>query len=167
MNNWINPHTEAFFDQARSGIKMKLFLLYKLPMAWLAGCRVEHLDARKCTISVPFKWLNQNPFQSTYFAVLSMAGEMSQGLIAYGTVYKADPQIAMIVTAVQADFIKKAKGRIFFTCDNGDLLLDTVRRAIGSAEGAKQWVESIGRNEEGEEVARFRVEWSFKAKQAQ
>jgi len=166
MNNWKNPHTEAFFDKARSGIQMKLFLLYKLPMAWIAGCRVEHLSPDKCTISVPYKWLNQNPFQSTYFAVLSMAGEMSQGLIAFGTVYNADPPIAMIVTAVQADFIKKAKGRIFFTCDKGDLILDTVRRAINSAEGAKQWIESIGYNEAGEEVARFRVEWSFKTKKA-
>lgn len=164
MSNWMNPNSESFFKLIRNGLKFKLFLLTKLPMAFLAGCRVVEVSKDRCSISVPYKWLNQNPFDSTYFAVLAMAGEMSQGVLALGAIYKSNPPIAMIVTGLEAEFYKKAKGKIIFTCESGALLLETVAKAVVTGQGVRQWVESIGRNEAQEVVAKFRVEWSFKVK---
>jgi len=52
-------------------------MLRKLPMGFIAGLKMEALDPSKSTVSVRFKWVNQNPFRSLYFAVLSMAAELS------------------------------------------------------------------------------------------
>lgn len=61
--------------------KLRLWMMAKLPLAWLAGLRMEELTADRCRISVPYRWLSQNPFRSTYFAALSMAAEMSTGAL--------------------------------------------------------------------------------------
>ena len=46
-------------------------------MGFLSGMRIKKLNKDQCIVSVPFKWINKNPFKSTFWAVLGMAGEMS------------------------------------------------------------------------------------------
>ena len=76
----------------------------KLPAAYFCGIRVRYTDETKCAVTVPFKWLTKNPFRSTYFACLSMAAEMSTGVLAMGHVYKKDPEVSMLVTKIEANF---------------------------------------------------------------
>jgi len=52
---------------------MRLFLLAKLPLGFMAGLRVKHLDRHRCQATVPYGWRPQNPFRSTYFAAQAMA----------------------------------------------------------------------------------------------
>jgi hypothetical protein len=75
---------------------------------------VKEINEEKCIASVPYKWLTQNPFRSTYFASLAMAAEMSTGTIALSNVYKRKPSISMLVTKMEANYFKKATGTIFF-----------------------------------------------------
>ena len=56
----------------------------------------------KCITSVPYKWLTQNPFRSTYFASLAMAAEMSTGILALSNVYKRNPPFSMLVIKMEA-----------------------------------------------------------------
>ena len=55
----------------------RLYLFFNLPMGFLSGMKIKTIDDQKCTLTVPFKWLNKNPFKSTFWAVLGMAGEMN------------------------------------------------------------------------------------------
>ena len=61
--------------------KYHLFLLFKLPIAIIAGVRLRSISLESCTTSVKHRWLNQNPFQSIYFAVQAMAAELSTGAL--------------------------------------------------------------------------------------
>ncbi|MFN8308757.1 MAG: DUF4442 domain-containing protein [Chitinophagales bacterium] len=142
----------------------ELFLLKSLPMGFLAGLRVKHFDAQQCEISVPFRWLNQNPFRSTYFAVLAMAAEMSSGMIAMMHTHKSKPSVSMLVTRLESEFIKKATGITTFTCADGDGIREIIERCIITGEGQTYTCTAVGRSESGEEEARFRVTWSFKAR---
>ena len=69
----------------------KLFSIFKLPLAFLTGLKIEKLKGEKCITSVRLKYLNKNPFRSTYFAVLSMAAELSTGAIALLAAEVANP----------------------------------------------------------------------------
>ncbi|MBP6288168.1 MAG: thioesterase, partial [Ferruginibacter sp.] len=80
--------------------------------------------------SVPYKWLSQNPFRSTYFACLSMAAEMSTGVLALAHIYKRQPAVSMLVSKVEGTFLKKAIGRTRFTCEDGQIIKQTIEDAI-------------------------------------
>ncbi|MCW3125894.1 MAG: hypothetical protein JWO03_1552 [Bacteroidetes bacterium] len=156
--------SEKYRGLVNSKFLFNMFLLKSLPMGFLAGLRVKEFTPDKCSISVPFKWLNQNPFRSTYFAVLSMAAEMSSGMIAMMHTHNAKPSISMLVTNVEGEFVKKATGLTVFTCEDGGPMQQTIEECVTTGEGRTYVCTSTGRNNNGEVVAKFRVTWSFKAR---
>ena len=112
------------FKQFRNRIikptAFKLFALRSLPAAFFAGLRIESLDETKAVVSVKQKWFNKNPFRSIYFAILSMAAELSTGVLGMGNIYKSTPAISMLVTEQRGVFHKKATGKIIFVCEEGN-----------------------------------------------
>jgi Domain of unknown function (DUF4442) len=157
-------NAESFLRLIKNPFKFRIFLFTKLPSAFFAGVRVLSADEKTCIVTVPYKWFSQNPFKSTYFACLSMAAEMSTGVLAMAHVYKRNPQISMLVMKVLGDFTKKAVGRTTFTCDEGLVIKQTIEDAISSKEGRIITARSYGRNAAGEVVAQFEITWSFKVK---
>ena len=157
-------NAEKFFDLVRHPIKFRFFLLSKLPSAFFSGVRVRYVDEEKCEVVVPFKWFSQNPFRSTYFACLSMAAEMSTGLLAMAHTYQQDPAVSMLVLKLEANFIKKATGTTKFTCEDGHLVKQLVRDAYASGKATTAIMRSTGINNEGDTVAEFAITWTFKVK---
>lgn len=155
---------KKFRQIAGNRFLFNLFMLGNLPMGRMAGLRVMELNEENCAIAVPYKWLNKNPFRSTYFAVLAMAAEMSTGMLAMMHSYKARPSVSMLVTGMEAEFVKKATGTTVFSCPNGKELLRSIEDCIISGEGKVQRCVAVGRSASGEEVARFAITWSFKAR---
>lgn len=153
-----------FFKLIRHPIKFRLFLLSKLPSAYFSGVRVREADEQHCVVTVPYKWFSQNPFRSTYFACLSMAAEMSTGVLALANIYKRKPAVSMLVLNVTGNFIKKATGITTFICNDGEAIKNCIEESIATGEGRSITAKSTGRNKEGEIVAEFEVTWSFKAK---
>jgi hypothetical protein len=141
-----------------------LFLMKSLPMGFLAGLAVKSFDEKKCEITVPYRWLNQNPFSSTYFAVLAMAAEMSSGMISLMHTNKSNPSVSMLVTKLEAEFIKKATTITTFTCEEGDAILKTIEESVLTGEATSIVCSAVGRSSSGEIEAKFLVTWSFKAR---
>ncbi len=156
MNPFLKLVTHPF--------KFRLYLLYRLPAAFFSGIKVKEATPHTCTTSVPYKWLTQNPFRSTYFASLAMAAEMSTGLLALSHIYKREPAISMLVTKMEAQYFKKATGITFFTCEEGMQIENTINEAIHTGEGKSITIASTGKNKEGERIAEFLFTWSFKIK---
>jgi hypothetical protein len=156
--------SQKYRDVVNNKLLFNLFLLRSLPMGFIAGLRVREFTAERCSIGVPYKWLNQNPFSSTYFAVLAMAAEMSSGMVAMMHTYKSSPSISMLVTNLEADFVKKATGMTTFTCESGGTLLQAIEDCITTGEGQTVKCLSTGRSGSGEVIAKFTVTWSFKAR---
>ena len=141
-----------------------MFLFTRLPAAYFAGVRVRDLDEKKCLVTVPYKWLSQNPFRSTYFACLSMAAEMSTGTLAMAHLYKISPPVSMLVVRVDSEYFKKATGRTNFFCEDGVLFEKAVEETIATGEARTVKARSVGKNKDGEVVAEFYITWSFKVK---
>ena len=159
MNNADN-----FMQLIKHPVKFRMFLLMKLPSAFFCGVRVKNISKEKAEVIVPYKWLSQNPFKSTYFACLAMAAEMSTGLLAMMHTYKNNPAVSMLVIGLQATYHKKATGITTFICEDGHVINNTIEEAIRSGEGKSIKTKSVGHNDKGEIVAEFFIEWSFKAK---
>jgi hypothetical protein len=151
-----------FIRLIKNPIKFRLFLWSKLPAAWYAGLRVHEMSAKHCVVSVPYKWFTRNPFRSTYFACLMMAGEMSTGALAMAHLYRRKPSVALLVVKVESDFFKKATDRATFTCEEGDGILAAIEETTRTGEPTSFRAKTTGRNKEGEVIAEMWVTWSFK-----
>lgn len=141
-----------------------LYLLKTIPISFLAGVRIKSLDSRSCLSSVKLGLLNQNPFRSMFWAVQGMAAEFSTGILCADKIRKTNQKLSMLVVQNKAEFTKKAVGRIYFTCEQGEEIENTIQLAIESGEGQTLWLRSKGINEKGETVSQFEFLWSFKVK---
>ncbi|TRO66735.1 DUF4442 domain-containing protein [Christiangramia sabulilitoris] len=144
--------------------KLNSFLMLKLPSAWLCGVRVKHINQTECIVGVKHRWINQNPFNSMYFAVQAMAAELSTGALVMNKIQESEKKISMLVAQNKAVFTKKATGRIKFTCYDGHKVKEALQRTLDNGEGQTFWMKSVGINEDGVEVAVFEFEWTVKAK---
>jgi len=145
--------------------KLNSFLMLKLPSAWLCGVRVKEINNKQCIVKVRHKWINQNPFNSMYFAVQAMAAELSTGAMVIGQIQDSGKKISMLVAQNKAHFTKKATGKLEFTCKDGHLIEEAIKETIRTGEGQTFWMKSIGLNEEGVEVSIFEFEWTVRLKQ--
>lgn len=160
----MNSSTEKFIQMIKHPVKFRMFLFWKLPAAFFSGVRIKEIDESRCVVSVPYKWLTQNPFRSTYFASLAMAAEMSTGALGMMYTQKRTPAISMLITNMEASYFKKATGKIFFVCEAGKQIYDAIENSIASGESKSITVKSTGTNKNGDVVAEFLFTWSFKVK---
>lgn len=137
----------------------------RLPAAFLAGIRLELITPERAVVKLRYQFLTKNPFRSTYFACLGMAAEMSTGLLAMAYLYKRKPPISMLVVRIESQFFKKATGITRFTCEQGQALAAAIQKAVETGQSVELLVTSSGFNEQGIEVARFLITWSFKRKE--
>ncbi|HEX8334349.1 MAG TPA: DUF4442 domain-containing protein [Segetibacter sp.] len=161
----MSSQFEAFKKQITNPVKFRLFMLRKLPSAWFAGLKIESLTQEKAVISVKYSWFNQNPFRSVYVGILSMASEVSTGILCMGALYNRKPAVSMLVVKNEGHYYKKATGRILFTCKDGMAINATVERAIETGESTSINCHTVGTNAVGETVAEFYFTWSFKVRQ--
>lgn len=147
-----------------SRFQINFFLFVKLPSAFWCGVRLKSITQEQCVTSVRHRWINQNPFQSMYFAVQAMAAELSTGALVMQNIKESGKKISMLVANNKGNFTKKATGRITFTCQDGLSVIQTIQKAISTGEGQTVWLKAIGTNEKGEQVSEMDFEWTLKVK---
>ncbi len=148
-----------------SSSKLNAFLFFKLPSAFWCGVRVKSISPEKCVASVKHRWFNQNPFNSMYFAVQAMAAELTTGALVMYQIKNSGKDISMLVANNKGSFTKKATGRITFTCTEGNLIEQAIKKTIATGLGQTLWLKSIGLDEKGNQVSEMDFEWSVRIKQ--
>ena len=144
--------------------QLHLFLFLKIPISWIAGVRLKEMNDEICITKVKFGWLNQNPFNSMFWAVQGMAAEFSTGFLCAEKIRKSGKKISMLVVHNQAEFTKKAVGRVTFSCLQGKELDEILKKAIETGDGQTLTMFSEGKDQKGDLVSKFAFTWSFKVK---
>ena len=158
-------HPDSRIDKLISRLNqnwiMWFYFLFKLPSAWFWGVKIKSVDQDKAVVSLPYTWFSKNPFRSIYFAAQSGAAELSTGLLGFIAI-EDKPPMSMLITGVEAEFVKKADSLTTFSCDEGGRIRETVDLAIKTGNGQAVTVTSIGVDNNGDVVSRFKFTWSFK-----
>lgn len=144
--------------------KINIMLLFKLPSAFFCGVRLKFITQEKAIVRVKYRWITQNPFNSMYFAIQAMAAELSTGALVLQAINTQNAKISMLVAENKSFFLKKAKGKISFTCLDGKAIADVISNVIKKKEGQEYWMESTGIDETGDVVSTFSFKWTLKAK---
>lgn len=158
----LSSKGKKFKARIDNWVLFNLFLLIKLPLAWVAGCRVERINMEGCQISMPFGWRNQNPFQSIYFAAQSMSAEMSTGMLCLLAIEHSGESVAMLVSDSKAQFTKKANAKVTFTCNDGQKMFDAVSETCRTGEPVLVEMKTVGVMDNGLEVSNFSFTWTVK-----
>jgi len=165
----VSSQKEFLMNSFRKNIlhpfKFKLFTLSKLPLAFVAGLRVNDISDSQSVVSIKHNYFTKNPFRSMYFASQAMAAELSTGVLVMDAVQQAKPRnISMLVLNMEADFSKKATGRISFTCKDGAKIDDAIQTVLSTNKGETIELKSVGKNEQNEVVSTFKFTWTLKEK---
>ena len=144
--------------------KVNTFMFFKLPSAWWSGVRLKYIDDTKAIASVKHRWANQNPFNSMFWAIQGMAAELATGAMVSSQIAESGKRISMLVQNNNANFSKKATGRITFTCEDGHLIKEALANTIANGEGQTIWMKSVGTNSDGVVVSTFNFEWTVRLK---
>ena len=129
-------------------------------MGFVAGLRVRTLDKQQCIVTVPYNYLNKNPFNSMYFAVQAMAAELSTGALTL--LHRNNSDISVLVTNFKSSFYKKAVTQVQFVCLEGDSIASALKKAEATGEAHQCNMISKGYDTNGVCVSEFQITWSLK-----
>ncbi len=138
--------------------------MFKLPAAYFTGVRVTSISKTQSEVKVRYKWINQNPFKSMFWAVQGMASELTTGILVMQQIAESGQKISMLVTNQKGEFYKKAIGKITFKCLDGKKITEAIQQTVGNGEGQVIVLKSEGYNEQNEKVSSFEYEWSVRLK---
>lgn len=99
-----------------------------------------------------------------FWAVQGMAAEFSTGILVSTAIRESGRRVSMLVQNNNANFSKKATGRITFTCEDGHRIDDALKKTIETGEGQTLWMKSVGINQDGIMVSTFNFEWTIRLK---
>ncbi len=97
-----------------------------------------------------------------YFAVQSMAAELSTAAPCLLAVQGHEPSVAFIIVDMKASFYKKATDRVYFTCKDSGNAFKAVEQCISQQTSQTTTFKTTGKMKDGTVVAEFEFTWSFK-----
>ena len=158
----LNTAQKAYLKKVSKPIAFRLWTLFNVPLGFFAGMKLIELTPNKASSTLPYKWLNKNPFKSIYFAAQSMAAELSTASLAITAIQGYSPSIATIIVNLEAEFTKKATAKTTFTCEDGSEIFAAVKKCVDTGEAVTIKTKTIGRMPDGTQVSTFWFTWSFK-----
>mgnify|MGYP002357810986 CR=1 FL=1 len=114
---FVDKNLMAYRKRVSNPFMFRLGLLKDLPLAAFTGVKLKELNEKECKLKVKYKFLNKNPFKTTYWAVLGMSAEMASGLLLLMYTHKLKPSVSTFVIGCEAKFVKRALGKTTFICD--------------------------------------------------
>lgn len=162
-----NPHFKKFVQQITNPLLQRLYMLGKLPAVWFMGARIQSITPEAAQVTLPYGWRSKNPFRSTYFAAQAAAAELSTGILVAAHI-QGRGKISMLVTHMEADFVKKATDKTVFVCDQGQDIVQAIQQTLATGEGQSFSLQAKGIQTLADGtplvVSSFMFEWSIKAK---
>ena len=141
--------------------RLNLFTFFRLPSVWWCGIRVKKIEEAYCEARVVHRWINQNPFQSMFWAVQGMAAELTTGVLIMQAIHESNRKISMLVLNNRANFTKKARGKISFSCDPEQKIAVAMNELTSSQKPQTLWLTSKGIDSNGDVVSTFEFEWTL------
>jgi len=152
----------AEYRSLLGSIKFRMFSLVSMPTARFAGLRMDRIDDEICATSIPGGWRSQNPFKTMYWAVQGMGAELATGVAPFAISRAMPEKLRMFVVGTEASFIKIAKGRITFTCDEVSSARNAIEKSMDSGESVECDIKSTGRDSSGDIVSEWIFKWNFR-----
>lgn len=154
------PFDHIIADTLKQPWKLRLWMLKHLPVGLITGMYIESLDENGCKVVLKDRWWIHNPFRSVFWAVMSMAAELSTGAILY--VYASGTNVQFILVRMEAKFLKKVKGKSSYFCLAGQEARQKVENTVNTDETGVVLLPVLAQDESGQILAEFNFYWQLR-----
>jgi acyl-coenzyme A thioesterase PaaI-like protein len=144
---------------------LRYFGFIKIPLLFFVRPSVIELSDNTAVVKVPLRRRTRNHLRSMYFGALAIGADCAAGLMAMKQIQSSSQNISLIFKSVDAEFLKRAEGDVYFTCDQGRKISNLVAAAEASTERVESPVHVTAKvpDKFGEEpIARFTLVLSLK-----
>ncbi len=135
-------------------------MMRHLPMGWLTGMYISTLSGDGCQVVLKDRWWIHNPFGSVFWAVMSMAAELSAGALVY--VYASTSGFQFILVEMEAKFEKKAVGSSVYNCMAGPDEFQMLDSLVQPGDQCIISMPVIAFNKAGDEIASYTFHWQIR-----
>ena len=159
--NWLY---KLFKETTRETFSLRWFGLTKIPLLFYVGVSVAEISPERMVVRIPLRRRTRNHLGSMYFGALCIGADCAPGAFAMYLIRQQPARISMVFKDFQAEFLKRAEGDVYFTCDQGKEIAELVAQAAASGERVERQVEVIATapSLSDEPVARFKLTLSLK-----
>jgi hypothetical protein len=140
--------------------QLRFWMLKHLPMGLLSGMYIESLGEEGCKVVLKDRWWIRNPFRSVFWAVMSMAAEMSTGALMYA--YVSGSKLQFILVQMEAKFFRKAKGKSSYFCYSGQDVLRWMQNIEDTGDTSVVILPVVARDEDNQILAEFKFYWQLR-----
>jgi acyl-coenzyme A thioesterase PaaI-like protein len=143
---------------------LRYFGLRKIPLLFYVRPSVILCTDEQVVIRIPLCRRTENHQGSMYFAALAIGADCSVGLLAVELIHQQQENISFIFKDFNAEFLRRANGDVYFSCDQGREIRELVQQAVTGSERVELPLNAIATvpAESDEPVARFRLTLSLK-----
>ena len=162
--NWL---TNRIPEHIKATFKVRLMGFLKIPLIFYVKPSVILINQDKIVVKIPFKRRNKNHLRSMYFGTMCVGADCSGGLLAMKLIEDRPEKISLVFKDLTADFLKRAEGDTYFTCEQGreiKQLVDTVSQSEARKEMPITITATVPDKFGDEPVAEFTMTLSLKKK---
>lgn len=144
---------------------VRLWAFKNVFLLWFIQPSILAIDGQRCVVRIPLTWRTRNHLRSMYFGALCMGADIAGGLIAFHLMRELKVRVAFVFKDVRGEFLKRPEADVHFTCEDGAVIQELMRRTIetGERQEAKVRVVATAPKKLGDEpVANFELTLSLK-----
>ena len=148
-------------------LQLWLFGFAKVPMIFWLRPRVLSLSTEKAVVMIPLKRRSKNHLNSMYYGALCVGADIAGGIQVLNVLGGDLKKISFAFKDVKGEFLKRPEADVHFTCVDGQVVQDVIKKSMQTKERENAAVNVIATTPTitgNEPVARFTLTISGKYK---
>lgn len=149
----------------KANLRFKLVGLFKIRLVGFVGARLVEYNDEKTVVRIPLNRKTRNHLHSMYFGALATGADVTGAWIAFDYLFKTKKNVSVVFKNLNAEFLKRADGDVYFTCMDGQKVLKAFNETIEDGERKNVSIEVVATvpDKHGEEpVAKFELTISMR-----
>jgi acyl-coenzyme A thioesterase PaaI-like protein len=122
----------TYLEKLNATFKLRAFTFFKIPLLFYVSPSVEEINSDRCVVRIPLKRRTKNHLNVMYFGVLCTGADCAGGLMAMRLIQESGRNVSLLFKDFKAEFLKRAEGDVFFTCEDGPAIRAQVDKAMAS-----------------------------------
>jgi len=122
----------TFLEKLCATFKLRTFGFLKIPLIFYVSPCIEEFNHERIVVRIPLKRYTRNHLKSMYFGVLATGADCAGGIMAMRLIQESGQNVSLLFKEFKAQFLKRAEGDVFFTCEDGSAIRALVNKALTS-----------------------------------
>lgn len=154
-------------DIQKANLRFKLVGLFKIRLIGFVGAQLVEYTDEKTVVRIPLNRKTRNHLNSMYFGALATGADVTGAWIAFDYLFKTKKNVSVVFKNLNAEFLKRADGDVYFTCLDGQKVLNGFNETIQDGERKNidiQVIATVPAKHGSEPVAKFDMTVSMRYK---